>query len=110
MLRKEIKNYPNYTIDVNGNVHKENCIIKSHSNGIGYLQIQLSKNGLRKHFYIHRLVYEMFSGDILFEINHIDCDKSNNNIDNLEDISHSDNLKHSVELSGGWGSCKKNKV
>ena len=37
---------------------------------------------------IHRFIYECFKGDIIFEIDHIDNDKKNNHIDNLQDIPH----------------------
>ena len=52
----------------------------------GYLKINAYKNGKRKTFYVHRFVYECFRGDILHElqVDHIDNDKQNNCIDNLQ--------------------------
>ncbi|MCK9474070.1 HNH endonuclease signature motif containing protein [Sulfurimonas sp.] len=45
---------------------------------------------------VHRIVYEAFVGEIekTKEINHIDGNKHNNNIENLEMITHSENMKH----------------
>ena len=63
----------------------------------GYLKTQLNQIGLPpKHFYIHRLVYECFNGDIPdgMQINHIDSNRQNNCIDNLEIVTKSENMKH----------------
>ena len=62
----------------------------------GYLQVQLSKNGKRKTFRVNRLVAETFleNPDNLPEVNHIDEDKTNNRVDNLEWKSHKDNCNH----------------
>lgn len=45
---------------------------------------------------VHRIVYETFKGEIEDgnEINHIDGDKQNNNIENLESVTKSINQKH----------------
>ena len=52
----------------------------------GYLSIVAYKNGKRKYYSVHRFVYECFRGDILSElqVDHIDNDKQNNCIDNLQ--------------------------
>ncbi len=46
---------------------------------------------------VHRLVYEAFFGEIPdnLEIDHIDGDKKNNDLDNLEAVSHSVNIARS---------------
>ena len=54
----------------------------------GYLQVGLCKNGKQKWFYVHRLVAFMFiencNPEYKTEVNHIDEDKENNSVDNLE--------------------------
>ena len=70
-------------------------------NGHGYKIILLrllNQNGKRKRFYVHRLVAEYFIGDIPegMVVNHIDYDKSNNCVDNLEIVSQLDNIHHSI--------------
>lgn len=62
----------------------------------GYLQVQLWKNGEYKICKVHRLVAEIFipNPDNLPEVNHIDEDKTNNRVDNLEWKSHRDNCNH----------------
>ncbi len=68
----------------------------AYDNGTGYIQIKLRKNKIRKSFYVHRLVYETFIGCIPdnMEINHMDFDKTNNSISNLEVVKHIDNVHH----------------
>lgn len=66
--------------------------------GNGYYQVCLSVNGKAEHHMIHRLVATVFvkNDDTKNKVtvNHIDCNKKNNNSNNLEWVSYSDNLKH----------------
>lgn len=73
-------------------------ILHATNNGCGYWQVSLQKDHKRKNHYVHRLVAEAFLGDIpeKHQVNHIDYNKSNNNVDNLEIISPSLNTKHSI--------------
>lgn len=52
----------------------------------GYFQVVLCKNGKRKGYRVHRLVAEAFVPNWFNDpqINHIDENKENNNVDNLE--------------------------
>lgn len=72
-------------------------------NGYGYYTIQLTNKGISKRYYIHRLVYEAFIGDILNgnDINHIDHNKGNNKPKNLESVTHQDNLKDQAIYANG---------
>ena len=66
----------------------------------GYMRITLSQIGLpKKHYYVHRFVYECIKGDIPsgMEINHIDSNRQNNCIKNLELMTRSENAKHAYE-------------
>ena len=66
----------------------------------GYMRITLSQIGLpKKHFYVHRFIYECIEGRILEgnEINHIDSNRQNNCIKNLELMTRSENAKHAHE-------------
>lgn len=62
----------------------------------GYLSVEFIKDGKRKRFKVHRLVAMEFIPNPLnrTEINHIDGNKSNNSVENLEWSTRSDNLKH----------------
>ena len=61
----------------------------------GYKFISLYKNGIRKNFYIHRLVAQTFiqNFDNMPIINHIDGNKQNNSENNLEWCTYSHNIK-----------------
>lgn len=63
-----------------------------------YYSIGLTKNGVKKHFSIDRLVACAFlpNPNNLPEVNHIDEDTTNNKVDNLEWVTHSQNIKHSA--------------
>lgn len=66
----------------------------------GYYRIVLQTSEGRKTFQVHRLVLETFypiDGCDKLEVNHIDGDKSNNNLNNLEWCSGSFNVRHSIE-------------
>lgn len=71
-------------------------------NGTGYLYSDLSKNSKTKHYYIHRLVAENFltSYSEELEVNHIDHDKSNNTVNNLEYITHLENMRKMTRYHG----------
>jgi hypothetical protein len=62
----------------------------------GYLRIHC--NELGKDFYIHRLVAEAFFGPCPegYEVNHIDGNKANNAVENLEYCTRGENVRHSV--------------
>lgn len=60
------------------------------TNNAGYFIIQLEKC-----ITIHRIVAETFLGAIPkgYDVDHIDGDKSNNNITNLEVVTHKENMR-----------------
>ena len=61
-------------------------ILKPRDNGRGYLRVQLTKENTSKHIRVHRLVARAFIPNPynLPEINHIDENKKNNSVENLE--------------------------
>jgi len=72
-------------------------ILSNKKAGRGYLSIQLCKKGVKRRFYIHRLV----AGGFLpvpdkerCEINHKNLDKTNNCVSNLEWVTPSENFEH----------------
>lgn len=74
------------------------CKLKPWDNGHGYKVVSLAKQGKRKNHYMHRLVAEHFieNPNNYPEVNHIDYDKGNNNVNNLEWVSRKMNMQHSV--------------
>ncbi len=95
---KKINNYDNYMIDENGNVFNTTTqqYLKGSIGENGYKYYRLSKNNKKTMFYAHRLVAEYYidNPNNLPVVNHIDGNKLNNNINNLEWVSYSDNTKH----------------
>jgi hypothetical protein len=81
---------------------------KSGRGGKGYLQIGLSKDRMRKRFCIHKLIATAFIPNPrgLTEINHIDGDKLNNAIYNLEWCTHAENVEHAHRTGLRNGSSK----
>ena len=66
------------------------------TNTDGYFKVSLRKNGKRKTCYLHRLIAQTFipNPENKSEVNHIDEDKTNNRVDNLEWKWHKDNINH----------------
>jgi hypothetical protein len=74
--------------------HGKEKVIKSSLGSNGYNNIVLYKNGKRKLFLIHRLVYQSFKGELMkgLVIDHINGIKTQNNLDNLQQISARENI------------------
>lgn len=75
-------------------------IRKLNPNGNGYLNLLLHKEGIKKAYRVHRLVAEAFipNPTNLPEVNHIDGDKLNNSVSNLEWCDKSHNEIHARHL------------
>lgn len=71
-------------------------IIKPHLTHKGYCAIGVTKNNKHKNFSVHRLVAKAFipNPENKPEVNHIDGNKQNNMVNNLEWCTRSENLKH----------------
>ena len=73
--------------------------------GDRYLSIALAKDNKPKTAYIHHLVAEAFLGPRPdgAEVNHKDCDKTNNALANLEYVSRGENIAHALaNRKGRW--------
>lgn len=72
------------------------CELNPRRNSCGYLRVQLCKYGIKKWFFVHRLVAEAFvsNPEDLPQVNHRDEDKKNNRADNLEWVTASDNCRY----------------
>jgi hypothetical protein len=64
-----------------------------------YLQAYLHKDGHVKNHLVHRLVAKMFIGEIKsgYEINHKNANVQDNNVENLEIVTHQENINHSIK-------------
>lgn len=66
----------------------------------GYLQVNLWKNGVMETHTVHRLVYEAFNGEIPYgmQVNHINENKTDNNLENLNLMNAKENCNHGSRL------------
>ena len=98
---KQIQHHPNYSITKDGKVfsHNTNSYLMPFNNS-GYLRVSLSTENKCKKFLVHRLVAEAFipNNDNKKLVNHIDGNKQNNDISNLEWCTYSENLKHAYKI------------
>ena len=99
-LLRKIPGYE-YKIDKTGNIYnKSGAKMKTWVSPQGYMRVGLRRNGSKKQFFVHRLIAITYipnpSG--LPIINHIDGDKLNNNVGNLEWCTHSHNSRHAQKL------------
>lgn len=96
-----IKQNNNYEISNNGMVRNKlsKRILKPAISNKGYYMVAMSKNNKIHSYTIHKLVMEHFNR-CAFEnevINHIDSNKLNNNIDNLEYVTQKENVRKAWE-------------
>lgn len=68
----------------------------------GYKTVALKKNGVFKHKLLHRLLAQAFipNPEGKPEVNHIDYDRTNNSLSNLEWVTRSENQYHAVRKDG----------
>lgn len=66
----------------------------------GYLTVGFRMNGKKVHKLVHRLVAETFipNQDNLPEVNHLDCNRKNNIVENLEWVTRKENIAYRDKL------------
>ena len=93
----KVDGWDNYEVSNLGNVRnsKTKRILKPSSKG-GYLSIGLSDNGKPKTYSVHRIVALQFldNPENKPHVNHIDKNRSNNNVNNLEWCTALENNLH----------------
>ena len=71
----------------------------------GYKTIALTKDGRSKTFFLHRimlLIWQPNENSYDLEVNHIDGIKANCRLDNLEWLTHHQNMLHARTIPGTW--------
>ena len=98
----ELKGFENrYEIYEDGSIIniKTNKPICQWKDNVGYLQVVIRNNGKKKYMRVHRLVAEHFipNPNNLPQVNHIDGDKTNNHVNNLEWTDNKTNTQHGYD-------------
>lgn len=99
---KTIKGFENYKVSNTGKVYSlaKNKVMKPWIVNSGYYVLTLVDSRVSKHMSVHRLVAKAFIPNPLNkeQVNHIDGNKLNNNVDNLEWTTPSENVNHNKVL------------
>ena len=76
--------------------HIKGRVLKQQQNKDGYMYVHLQVNGKQIFLFVHRIVLACFRANPgnLSEVNHIDCDPTNNRLDNLEWCTHEYNITY----------------
>ena len=100
---KEVDGFRGYFVSNMGRIksyrqNKDGMILKQRLSKKGYCMVMMSDNNCKKHYMqVHRLILKTFNPvdnmDNL-EVNHKDEDKTNNNLTNLEWVTHLENVRH----------------
>ena len=102
---KILKEFPGYLIYNTGKIFslKTNRYLKQHYDSCGYRHVSLYKGtkNSRTTIKVHILVALAFIPNlnplVRTEVNHLDCNKSNNKVSNLEWVSRKENVQHAVK-------------
>lgn len=126
MVWRKIEGFEYYEVSDNGRVRslprivpcrgrfitkRGGLILKPGLSGRGYEQVCLWLcNNVSKQKYVHRLVAEAFlpNPNNKPEVNHIDGNKRNNELANLEWVTASENQQHSISMGLRLGKKHKN--
>lgn len=99
MILYRLEKYPNYAITKDGKIFSfiTNTMLTPHVGDAGYLVVSLIGKK-RTNGHIHRLLAETFiynpDPKVYVEVNHIDGNKLNNSLDNLEWVTGCQNIRH----------------
>ncbi len=114
----EIKRHPRYSdygADIDGNIYsfkagKVKEMVKC-PHGRGYQQFAIRQYGEQKMYLVHRFVYECWTEKLIdtdLQCHHIDHDKTNNSLDNLQLVDQLMNMHYGKEAGVLYGAANPN--
>lgn len=97
----KVNGFPKYSVSSSGNVRNDSTgrMKELFVDTKGYLSVDLYSHGERKRFRVSRLVGEAFidNPESKPQINHIDGNKLNNSVSNLEWVTAQENVRHAFD-------------
>lgn len=104
VLTRKSRSYPNYSVSKDGRVFRISSgkeMTQTLSGVPPYYYVRTCHEGVAKNAKVHRIVAEEWCNNPNPEtktcVNHLDGNKLNNHMSNLEWVTHSENSKHAVE-------------
>lgn len=84
----------------NSTVYVPERVINGNISNFGYVRVKLTRNNKSKTVMLHRIVADAFlhNNENKRCVNHKDGNKLNNNVSNLEWVTHSENSRHAREI------------
>lgn len=97
----QVRSIPRKCLHKNGKVtlNVGKVLAQTSNKNTRYMICSVWRNNKAKHYYVHRLVAEAFisNPDNLAEVNHIDGDRQNNHLSNLEWVTRKGNVRHAID-------------
>lgn len=101
-LTKPIPGYEHYLITTWGRVYNTRTkqFLNPYTHYKGYLRVDLRSGTEKRHFKVHRLVANAFipNTEGKPQVNHIDGNKQNNSVSNLEWVTNKENSDKAVKI------------
>lgn len=96
----KIPDYPNYSATYNGRIFNHNTerFMALSKMPEGYFRLNIKNDLGQKKFLVHRLIANTFipNPENKPQVNHIDSNKSNNSVNNLEWMTNKENREHAL--------------
>lgn len=94
---RKIIEFPNYEVSNLGRVRRSKKVLKPMSHSNGYQYVDLS-NGAHNQRAVHRLVLQTFFGESSLPSDHLNGNKADNRLVNLEYVTVSENRRRAQKL------------
>ena len=107
-----IEDYPNYLVSNTGKIWslRTDKELQKPLDRYGYERVTLHNENGQRATLVHRIVANAFipNPENKKTINHIDCNKTNNSVENLEWATDSEQMRHAYD-NGLFESCNRHK-